>query len=162
MTTTTTNTAAQATAEKTFVAFFTREDTKGPKVEIFKDMSKTPRAPLFSGKIGAKRVSFFLRKGSKGNFLGLVGDKLTDGSGKSEDLGTANVGTLGSGIPVMVIDFIGADGKKTPIFATISKKLSNEDLIGIGMNAERQAKKVADAASKKEAAPAVAKEATNA
>jgi hypothetical protein len=141
-----------AAAAKTFVAFFTREDTKGPKVDIFKNMSDKPRAPLYSGKIGKKQVSLFLRKGSKGNFLGLVGDKI-EGSDKYEDLGTANVGTLGNGTPVLVIDFKNADGTKTPIFASISKKVDNEALVAIGLNVAKQAEKAEKAAAAKTAAP---------
>jgi hypothetical protein len=153
-TTSSTSTTAAADAAKTFVAFFTREDTKGPKVEIFKDMSGKARAPLYSGKIGTKRVALFLRKGSKGSFLGIVGDKI-EGSNNSEDLGTANVGTLGNGTPVLVMDFVGADGKKTPVFASISKKVSNDDLVAIGLNVAKQAEKAAAAAAapKKAAAP---------
>lgn len=135
------STAAQAAA-KTFVAFFTREDTKGPKVEIFKDVSGNPKAPAFSGTIGKKRVALFLRNGSKGVFFSLAGDKI-EGSKNSEDLGTANIGTLGNGAPVLVIDFKNADGTKTPIFASISKKLSNEELAGYGLNLAKQAEKVA-------------------
>jgi hypothetical protein len=139
------------TAAKTFVAFFTREDTKGPKVEIFKTVSEKARAPLYSGKIGSKQVSFFLRKGAKGNFLGLTGAKI-EGTNNYENLGTANVGTLGNGTPVLVIDFIGADGKKTPVFASISKKVSNDDLVAIGLNVVKQAEKAAAAAAPKKAA----------
>jgi hypothetical protein len=141
-----TNTATSSTAAadvaKTFVAFFTRENTKGPKIDIFKSLSTKARAPLYSGKIGKKQVSFFLRKGPKGNFLGLAGDKI-EGSNQNEDLGTANVVTLGSGIPVLVIDYKNADGTKTPIFASISKKVDNEALVAIGLNVAKQAQKVA-------------------
>jgi hypothetical protein len=151
---TNTSSTPAADAAKTFVAFFTREDTKGPKVDIFKNMSDKPRAPLYSGKIGKKQVSFFLRKGSKGNFLGLVGDKI-EGTNQYEDLGTANVGTLGNGTPVLVIDYKNADGTKTPIFASISKKVDNEALVAIGLNTAKQAEKAAAAAAapKKAAAP---------
>jgi hypothetical protein len=140
-----------ADAVKTFVAFFTREDTKGPKVEIFKDISGKPKAPLYSGKVGTKRVALFLRNGKNGAFLGLVGDKI-EGSKNSEDLGTANVRTLGNGTPLLVMDFIGTDGKKTPVFASISKKVSNDELIAIGLNVAKQAEKVAAAAAPKTAA----------
>ena len=139
---TTKTTAAAAEAAKTFVGFFTREDTKGPKVEIFKDVSGKPKAPAFSGKIGTKRVALFVRNGSKGTFFGVVGDKI-EGSKNSEDLGTANIGTLGNGAPVLVIDYKNADGTKTPIFASISKKLTTEELVGYGFNAAKAAEKAA-------------------
>ena len=142
----TTTAAAADQAAKSFVAFFTREGTKGPKVDLFKVMSDKPRAPMYSGKIGGKQVSLFLRKGSKGNFLGLVGDNNTD-------MGTANIGTLGNGTPVLVLDVLGADGKKTPVFASISKKVDNETLVMLGLNVAKQAEKAA-AAKTKEAVPA--------
>jgi hypothetical protein len=154
--TATTFSTTAAAAAKTFVAFFTREDTKGPKVEIFKSLSDKPRAPLYSGKIGSKQVSLFLRKGSKGSFLGLTGAKI-EGTNNYEDLGTANVGTLGNGTPVLVIDFVGADGKKTPVFASISKKVSNDDLIAIGLNVAKQAEKAAAAAAAPKKAAAAPK-----
>ncbi len=144
--TSTTNTTA-----KTFVAFFTREETKGPKVEIFKTLNDKPRAPIFDGKIGNKRVSFFLRSGPKGPFLSLVGDKLNDGSNNSENLGTAKVVTLGSGTPILAIDFVGADGKKTPVFASISKKITNDELVAMGLDVAKQAEKKAAAQAKKAA-----------
>ena len=110
--------------------------------------------------MGDKQASLFLRKGSKCNFLGLVGDKLKDDSGKFEDLGTANVALLGNGIPVLVMDMIGADGKKTPVFASISKQVDQDALIAIGLNvtkrAERKANPVVKAAKADKPQPAVA------
>ena len=144
-------------AAKTFVAFFTTPEDKGPKVELFKNMSVKPRAPLFDGKIDGVKVSAFLRKGPKGNFLGLAGDK-DEATGLSADLGAANVGTRQNGIPVLVIDLKKADGTKQTVFASISKKVDNEMLVNLGMNVEKQAEKRATAAAKAaaKAAPAAA------
>ena len=148
--------ASTPDASKTYVAFFTREETKGPKVAIFKNLSEKARAPLFDGKIGGKRVSMFLRKGPNGNFLGLVGEKLTDGSNNSENMGSANVRTLGTGVPILVIDLIGSDGKKTPVFASISQKVSQEVLESIGLDAVKQAERRANPVKKVKAAAAPA------
>lgn len=138
---TTTATAAQV-ANETFLAFFGRKDTKGPHVEIFNVISGKAMAPVFSGQIGKKRVALFLRNGSKGTFFGVVGDKI-EGTENIEDLGTANICTLGNGVPVLVIDYKNADGTKTPIFASINKKLTIKDLVTYGLNLPKRAKKAA-------------------
>lgn len=152
--------AATPGAEKTFVAFFTTAANvaKGaPKVDLFKSLSDKPRAPLFSGKIDGVQTSAFLRKGPKGAFLSLVGDKGPDG--KSADLGVANVGTRANGIPVLVIDLKKADGTSQTVFASISKQVDQAMLENIGMNVEKQAEKRATAAAKAAAVPEVPKKA---
>lgn len=133
-------------AAKTFVAFFTKPEAEGPKVELFKNMSDKPRAPLFDGKIDGVKVAAFLRKGPKGNFLGLAGD-VDEKTGLSADLGAANVGTRANGIPVLVIELKKADGTKQTVFASISKKVDNEMLANLGMNVEKQAEKRATSAA---------------
>ena len=110
MTTNTNASTASAQAAKTFVAFFTTKEDKGPAVELFKVISDKERAPMYSGKVGGKQVSLFLRHGANGNFLGLVGDE-------NADLGTANIRTRANGSPVLVIDFKGEGEQKTSIFA---------------------------------------------
>jgi hypothetical protein len=149
--------ASPAKEPKTYVAFFTREEAKGPKVEIFKNLSDKARAPLFDGKIDDVHVSMFLRKGPKGQFLGLVGDK-KEGDERSPDLGTANIVTTTSGSPRLAINMKNADGTKAEvIFASISKKVDNEMLVKIGLNEAKQIEKRATAAAKAAAAPAAAK-----
>ena len=137
---TTTTTASTAQAAKTFVAFFTRSTDKAPAVELFKVVSDKPRAPMYSGKIDGKQVSLFLRHGANGNFLGLVGDN-------NVDLGTANIRTRVNGAPVLVLDLRNEAGEKTPVFASVSKKVDDQTLVELGLNLEKRAAKVA-AASK--------------
>lgn len=137
--------ATEKAAAKTFVAFFTKEGDSGPKVEIFKSTSEKAKAPLFDGKVGNDHVSLFLRNGTKGHFLGVVGNK--DAEGKSPNLGTANVVTTKRGTPRLAINMKDADGKKTVIFASISKKVDQEMLVKIGLNETKQATKRAAAAA---------------
>lgn len=91
---------------------------------------------MFSGKIDGKQVSLFVRHGANGTFLGLVGDNNTD-------LGTANIRTRENGSPVLVIDLKGEGEKKVAIFASISKHVSDETLVELGLNVAKQAEKKA-------------------
>lgn len=130
-TTTSNTTSNTAAAASPVLAFFSRREDKGPNIAIFRSTSTAPRAPLFSGKIGDKRVAFFLRQGAKGPFLGLVGNKLDNGN--SEDLGTANIVTAKAGAPRLVIQM----GEQR-LFGSVSKKLDQAMLVSLGLNEDLQ------------------------
>lgn len=141
--------AAEADKPKTFVAVFTPATSKGPKVELFKTMSDKARAPVFDGKIDGVHVSAFLRKGKNGPFLSLVGDK-KDEQGHNPQIATARVVTNEAGIPKVAIQMAGAEKGAKPLWASISKKIDDEMLVKLGLDAAKQAEKRAA----KAAAPA--------
>ena len=129
-------------AQKTHIAFFTRDTDKGPKVELFKVMSTKERAPVYSGKVGDQQVSLFLRKAATGQFLSVVGEG-------NVTLGTANIRTRAAGSPVLVISLHGDGGQKTSVFASVSKMLDNDTLVSLGLNLAKQAEKIAAAKAAK-------------
>ncbi len=142
-----------AAEPKTFVAIFTPKGAKGPAVELFKTMTDKARAPVFDGTIDGVRASAFLRKGPKKPFLSIVGDK-KEGEANSPQIATANVVTSANGTPRLAITMT---GQKEAVFASISKKVSDEVLVTLGLDIELQSKKRAEAATKAAAAPAAKK-----
>lgn len=128
---------------KTFVGIFTPAEAKGPKVELFRNISDNEKAPLFGGTIDGQKVSAFLRQGPKSPFLSIV-DNEKGGEGKQ--IATANVRTRENGAPMIVID----KGEEK-IFASVSKKVEDDLLVKMGLNLETQAEKrakfAADAAA---------------
>jgi hypothetical protein len=137
------------------VAFFSRKEDKEPAIEIYRSTSPNPRAPMFSGKVGEKRVAMFLRHGARGPFLGLVGDKI-EGTNQYENLGTANVITGKTGSPRLVMR-MGDDR----LFCSVSKNLDNEMLVRLGLDENIQQQKREAAESEQPAAP-VAEDASSA
>ena len=150
---------AEADKGKTFVAIFTPGASKGPKVELFKTLSDKARAPVFDGQLDGQHVSAFLRAGKNGPFLSLVGDA-KDEQGHNKQIATARVVSNEAGVPKVAIQMVGAEKGAKPLWASISKKVDDETLVKLGLDAEKQATKRAakaaaavDGADKKKPAP---------
>lgn len=138
--------AAESDKPKTFVAIFTPGASKGPKVELFKTLSEKARAPVFDGKIDGVHVSAFLRKGPKGPFLSLVGDE-KDTNGHNPQIATARVVSNEAGVPKVAIQMANAEKGAKPLWASISKKIDDEMLVKLGLDADKQAEKRATKAA---------------
>lgn len=81
------NTAGDST--KRIEAFYTGKSETGPKVSIFVNNNPKSGAPKFTGTVGEQKVGGYIRNGSKGPFLALVGDR--DSEGKYPQLGIGNI-----------------------------------------------------------------------
>ncbi len=131
------------------MAFFSRKEDKEPAIEIYRSTHPNPRAPMFKGKVGDKRVAMFLRHGARGPFLGLVGDKI-EGTNNYENLGTANVITGKTGSPRLVMRM--GDER---LFCSVSKNLDNEMLVRLGLDKNiQQQKREASESEQQEASAA--------
>ena len=147
--------AAKATADKKIESFFTRDTNKGTPVSLWVLERTSAKAPAFDGKIGTKRVAAFIRKGSKGPFLALVGPKPKDGEDKDRpQLGRANIVVTDKGIPKLAIEL---EGQAAPIWASIRKTTPEALLIECGFDKDKiAAKKAAYEIAKATAAEAKA------
>jgi hypothetical protein len=143
-----TNTARQG-PNSAHIAFFSRGEDSDPVIEFYRSTSPNPKAPLFSGKVGDKRMSMFLRHGVRGPFLGLVGGKI-EGTNQYESLGTANVITSKSGAPRLVMR-MGSER----LFCSVSKNLDDDLLVRLGLDLEIQQQKREAAAAESKETPAM-------
>ena len=139
-----------ASAPRAIVAFSTPADTRSRPVQIFINRNEKQGAPDFDGKIGEKRVGVYIRNGSKGAFLSLVGDKLPDG--KYEQLGTANITPVKGGVAKLVIKLV--DSPQDSIWAEIGENVPEELLVRAGLDLEKLAKKKAEAEAEAGGTPA--------
>lgn len=147
--------AASAAMDKAkqLPVIYTRQGAKGIAVALWLSTITTPRAPKLIGRVGEVQVSGFVRQGPKGPFLDIVGAKQADGT--SAPVATANIVINEFGIPKVAMRM---QGQSETVFAEVSLSMPKESLIEFGMNAQTQAKKLSDAATRR-AEKAAAKEA---
>lgn len=110
--------------------FFTGKNEEGTEVSLWINTVETDGAPALDGKIGKVNVSLWTRKSSQhGNFLAVFASKAGK-DGQHERLGSANVVVKKNGIPGLVINL---DGAQEPVWARISKELTDEQLVEFGL-----------------------------
>jgi len=150
-----TNTPAStntAEGEKAVQAFYTQKDSTGTPVSIWVTKKTKDGSPDFDGSIGEQRVAGYVHKGANGGFVSFIDSKAgKDEQGHYTQVGTGNIVVNAAGIPKLAIKLA---GKEESVWAECSLKLSQDQLVSMGLNLEIQAAKKAEHAAKKAAATA--------
>lgn len=111
--------------------FFTGRNDTGPAVSIRINESTAKGAPKFVGNIGDKKVGGYIRNGSRGPFIGFVGDRLEDGTYPQVAFGNIIV-NKNANIRLQ----LRMDGAAEPIWAMVDKSADQDLLVQCGLSLE--------------------------
>lgn len=113
------------------LAFFTGAKDPGPRVLISINKNTKAGAPKFVGTVGETKVGGYIRNGSKGSFIALVGDR--DKEGKYPQLGAGNVIVNRNGKVRLSVKMTGSE---ETLWAGISENMTQDMLVECGLNLE--------------------------
>lgn len=111
--------------------FYTGRNDPGPAVSIRINESTANGAPKFVGNIGDKKVGGYIRNGSKGPFIGFVGDRLEDKTYPQVAFGNIVVNKNGKIRLTLRID-----GVSDVVWCMVDDKADQDLLVQCGLDLE--------------------------
>jgi hypothetical protein len=112
-------------------AFYTGKNDSGDKVSLSINPNTKSGAPKFIGTVGAAKVGGYIRKGSKGAFIALTGDR--DSEGKYPQLGSGNIVVNRNGNIRLSLRMTGS---QDTIWANVAEGVPEDLLVECGLDLE--------------------------